>query len=223
MPEWFWHSFNAGQPLVLSELVYHLLTAFVLGAAVAGIHWATRRRDVPPTASLLATLVLLSILIAMLTKVIGDNAARAFSLAGVLAIVRFRTVVEDSRDTAFVIFAVIVGMAVGANYIAVALVGIVVAGLAAAVVRPWNDGGNDRDWHLTVRVGIGDDRGPLEAALARYVLSLRPLAAATGRQGAALDLTYRIRLLPETTPTALVADLNRVVGVQQVELRRPVE
>ena len=60
--------------------------------------------------------MLLSILIAMVTQVIGDNVARAFSLVGALSIVRFRTVVRDTVDTAFVIFAVAVGMAVGAGH-----------------------------------------------------------------------------------------------------------
>src|SRR2546430_13730647 len=45
------------------------------------------------------------------TQVIGDNVARAFSLVGALSIVRFRTVVRDTQDTAYVIFAVVVGMA----------------------------------------------------------------------------------------------------------------
>ena len=65
--------------------------------------------------SFVVTLVLLTILIAMVTQVIGDNVARAFSLVGALSIVRFRTVVRDTQDTAYVIFAVAVGMAVGAE------------------------------------------------------------------------------------------------------------
>ena len=70
--------------------------------------------------SFVVTLVLLTILIAMVTQVIGDNVARAFSLVGALSIVRFRTVVRDTQDTAYVIFAVAVGMAVGANNFSVA-------------------------------------------------------------------------------------------------------
>jgi len=62
------------------------------------------------------------------TQVIGDNVARAFSLVGALSIVRFRTVVRDTQDTAYVIFAVVVGMAVGANDLWVSLIGIGVVG-----------------------------------------------------------------------------------------------
>src|SRR3712207_7408096 len=57
--------------------------------------------------------VLLAVLVALVTLVIGDSTARAFGLVGALSIVRFRTVVEDTRDTAFVIFAVALGMAAG--------------------------------------------------------------------------------------------------------------
>ena len=72
----------------------------------------------------------------MVTQVIGDNIARAFSLVGALSIVRFRTVVRDTQDTAFVIFAVVVGMAAGARDLVVAGIGIVVIGAAAFLMRP---------------------------------------------------------------------------------------
>ena len=49
--------------------------------------------------------------IAMVTQVTGQNVALAFSLVGALSIVRFRTVVQDTNDTAFVIFAVAGGTA----------------------------------------------------------------------------------------------------------------
>ena len=82
-------------------------------------------------ASFRATLVLLSILIAIVTQVVGNNTARAFSLVGALSIVRFRTVVQDTQDTAFVIFAVVMGMAAGANDIWISVIGLVVVTAAA--------------------------------------------------------------------------------------------
>ena len=99
------------------------------------VAWIYRRtRPASDTSSSLSvTLVLLSILIAMVTQVIGDNVARAFSLVGALSIVRFRTVVRDTADTAFVIFAVAVGMAAGAGHPSVALSGIAVVGVGGLV------------------------------------------------------------------------------------------
>ncbi len=65
--------------------------------------WSLRGEALPATFP--TTLVLLAALIAMVTQVIGDNVARAFSLVGALSVVRFRTVVKDTQDTAFVIMA----------------------------------------------------------------------------------------------------------------------
>ena len=122
------------------------------------IYRLTRTAD-ETAPSFTVTLVLLSILIAMVTQVIGDNVARAFSLVGALSIVRFRTVVRDTQDTAYVIFAVAVGMAVGAGHPGLAASGLGVIGFAAFVMR--RGLGNAVVRHdpflVNVRVGLGHD------------------------------------------------------------------
>ena len=115
-------------------ILVRLIVAMLLGAVVAFIYRRTRYAS-QTTSSFTVTLVLLAILIAMVTQVIGDNVARAFSLVGALSIVRFRTVVRDTQDTAYVIFAVAVGMAVGAAHPWLAVGAIGVIGFAAYVMR----------------------------------------------------------------------------------------
>src|SRR6187399_2954985 len=108
LPTWLQQSFSLGGTTgTIGHLSWRLVLAFLLGCVVAGIYRSTHR-DEPITPSFPRTLVLLSILIAMVTQVIGDSIARAFSLAGALSVVRFRTVVRDTKDTAFVIAAVAV-------------------------------------------------------------------------------------------------------------------
>jgi hypothetical protein len=155
----------------------------------------------------------------MVTVVIGNNVARAFGLVGALSIVRFRTVVDDTRDTAFVIFAVVTGMAVGAGLLVGALVGLPVVGLTAWGLSFW---GGRRSTPplatLVIRVGTGPDPGAVTApVLGKYLKEARVVAAATARQGAALDLTYSAHLKPGIDAIALVAELNRIEGVQSVE------
>jgi uncharacterized membrane protein YhiD involved in acid resistance len=223
MPEWLQNAFPNGQSIQVDVLFVRLVLAAVLGGAIALIYWWTHRRDETLTPSFLSTLVLLAILIAMVTQVIGDNVARAFSLVGALSIVRFRTVVEDTRDTAFVIFSVIVGMAVGAGYMVVALAGLVVVGLAAAVVRPRHRApqANRADWSLSVRVSVGQGPETLLAGIfGKHLEEAHLLSTSTGRQGAALDLAYRVRLRATATPITLIDELNQLPGVQNAELRR---
>jgi hypothetical protein len=210
-------------PLSLDELLLRLGLGAVFGVAVGAVYFLTQKKNRTDAGSFVSTLVLLSILLAMVSMVIGSDIARAFSLVGALAIVRFRTVVEDTRDTAFVIFAVITGMAAGAGAHRVAAFGIPIVALMAWLLRLWGGNGNGGvqrtpPGKLVVRLGIGSDpNGPLAETLGRHTAELKLIAIGTARQGAAIDLTYAIRLQEGMTPLGLTADLNRVEGVQSVE------
>ena len=129
-------------PLSIEEILLRLGLGAVFGLAVGAAYFLTQRRTRAEAGSFVSTLVLLSILLAMVSMVIGSDIARAFSLVGALAIVRFRTVVEDTRDTAFVIFAVITGMAAGAGAYLVAAFGIPIVAAMAWALRIWGGNGN---------------------------------------------------------------------------------
>ena len=196
--------------------------ALGLGAVVAGLYrWA--RRGEPVQATFLTTLVLLATLIAMATQIIGDSVARAFSLVGALSVVRFRTVVKDTQDTAFVIFAVVMGMAAGANHLAVGLIGLAVLAAASLVLWPPNRpvGWPKVEGKLSFRAGLaGGSQAAAEDALARAAGRFQLLSVGTARQGTALDLSYRVRLRPGVIPAALVGELIGIDGIDNVELKR---
>ncbi|MFN0104642.1 MAG: DUF4956 domain-containing protein [Bryobacteraceae bacterium] len=205
------------------EVLVRLLAALVLGWVVSWVYSRTTSGE-ESAASLPTTLVLLAVLIAMVTQVIGDNVARAFSLVGALSIVRFRTVVRDTRDTAFVIFAVVVGMAVGSQYPWVAVLGILVGGgasfaLARGEGRPE---GGPSDPHgppmvLRLRVSLGTELEPLLAE-ALGGAKRRLLSMATAKQGTSLEAAYEIYLEKDKSPEELVKRLHRMDGVYDVRL-----
>jgi uncharacterized membrane protein YhiD involved in acid resistance len=205
----------------LGVMALRLVAALVLGAVVAIIY---RRARSSEASSFTATLVLLSILIAMVTQVIGDNVARAFSLVGALSIVRFRTVVRDTQDTAYVIFAVAVGMAVGAGHMAVASAGIAVVAVAAfAMKRPPSAGAEPLPFRLLVRLGLGHEANrTLDATLDTHVRARQLVGVATVRQGAAIEFTYHVAPRGQGPLQELVTALNRLDGVQGVTLERVV-
>lgn len=222
MLEWLTSEIAGTATLSAQQIAPRLGVAAVYGLLVAIIYRCSHGRTKSDSGTLTATLLLLAILIAMVSMVIGDSVARAFSLVGALSIVRFRTVVEDTRDTAFVIFSVIVGMAAGAGLLLVPLIGMPIVGAASIALSRLHDKSSratNLERSLKVRVGIGRDPDQLmRNILTRYVDQYRILAVETTRQGAALDLTYRIRLLAHASSTAFVSELNQVEGVQGVEL-----
>ncbi len=208
-----------------TDVAIRLVVAVILGAGVAWIYRATRGPEgVAPTFPV--TLVLLAVLIAMSTQVIGDNVARAFSLVGALSIVRFRTVVRDTQDTAFVIFAVVIGMAVGARDLAVAGLGIVIVGGAAFLMRPRAAQAtrSTAPYVLHLRVGLGHDLEALIGPTLDEHLGERQLVSlSTAKQGLSVDVSYRGSLRPTASAESLVKALNRIDGVQDVELARQVQ
>jgi uncharacterized membrane protein YhiD involved in acid resistance len=214
--------FNGG---TLTLMFVRLVLAMLLGLAIA---WVYRRaRPVNGEAeSFGVTLVLLTILIAMVTQVIGDNVARAFSLVGALSIVRFRTVVRDTQDTAYVIFAVAIGMAMGANNPSVALCGLTVVGVTALLLRRRTAASpapaDERlPFHLQVRMALGQDADALlGSTLDQFVAARRLVSVTTARQGMSIDASYHAALRGDNHATALVNALNKLEGVQGVELQR---
>jgi uncharacterized membrane protein YhiD involved in acid resistance len=219
MPAWLRNSFNV--TVAWDELTVRLVVALLLGLVIVGVYRYTRLAP-NVTASFPATLVLLTVLIAMVTQVIGDNTARAFSLVGVLSIVRFRTAVRDSKDTAFVVFAVVVGMAVGAGQPVVALCGMGTVALAAIMFRdrPHALGGGPGYAKLRIRLVWSESiEAALLAMLGRHAQQIEPSSVAVVRGGAAIELCYRVRLAHGASATRAVVELQQLEGVQTVELR----
>lgn len=220
MPELLRAPFSNDLAVAPAEVASRLALALLFGWLVAWIYRGTRAR-MDYAESFPQTLVLLSVLIAMVLQVIGDSVARAFSLVGALSVVRFRTVVRDTKDTAFVIFAVVVGMATGASDARVALVGLLIVGLAAFAMKDRSSvrGRETDQFDVKVRLFAGTDveraiGPPLDASAS----SRRLAEISTAKQRSAIDVRYVISFRPARGPAELTSELSRVETVQSVEI-----
>lgn len=98
--------------LKFEEIILNLLMAFVCGLITSLFYrWSYRGINYSP--SFVQSIVLLSMITALVIMVIGNNLARAFGLVGAMSIIRFRTAVKDTRDIVFIFFSLAVGMAAG--------------------------------------------------------------------------------------------------------------
>ena len=198
MPDWFKEVASTGTDVSLQAIAVRLVVSAILGLVVGAVYHGSQRKPIGESFSFVVTMILLTIMVSMTTLVIGKSVARAFSLVGALSIVRFRTVVDDARDTAFVIFAVVVGMAVGAGIVEVYLVGVpvvAVVSIGMSIVGAWlHTTGTER--RLEVRVEVGLDPEILLAEIFRQQLvSYRLAAASTAKQGtSAGSCEYAVRL-----------------------------
>lgn len=222
MPEFLTNALQPPAAAPAWVVLLRLAIALLLGGVVAWIYRKTNHSGAAEN-SFPATLALLSVLIAMVTQVIGDNVARAFSLVGALSIVRFRTAVRDTKDTAYVIFSVVVGMAVGAQNLEVAILGILVVAVASFLIahRAQTHNGHGPAFVATVRVAAGLDPETVAGAVLDQVFSRREaMAAGTARQGAAVEVVYDVRLNKQLAAHQAAARLSAIEGVVEVRLQR---
>lgn len=72
------------------------------------------------------SLIMITMITTMVMVVIGSNISVSLGMVGALSIIRFRTAVKDPRDTAFIFWCVVSGLACGTQNYIIVLVGSIV-------------------------------------------------------------------------------------------------
>ncbi len=86
------------------------------------------RRGTAPAGDFCVTLLLITAISAMIVLTITSNLALSLGMVGALSIVRFRTAIKDSIDTAFLFWAVAAGITAGAGFYLITLIGCLFIG-----------------------------------------------------------------------------------------------
>jgi hypothetical protein len=116
--------FAATRPGALSgaAVLVQLAAAALIGLLVTAVQREIQR-DRTLSRSMEQAQTLLCVSGALVMIIIGDSVARAFGIAGAAAIIRFRTPVDDPRDTTILFLLLALGMAAGIGALPVAGLG----------------------------------------------------------------------------------------------------
>ncbi len=80
------------------------------------------------------SLILLTMVSAMVIMLISSNLTLSLGMVGALSIVRFRTAIKDPIDTVYMFWAVGEGLALGAGFVDVGLIGALVIGVIMVII-----------------------------------------------------------------------------------------
>ena len=206
------------------EILSNIGVALLMGLALAVVYQRTHKglRYAPHFTQ---TIALIPPVVAMFMMVVGSNLARAFGLLGALSIIRFRSVVKDTRDTAFVFAALFVGMACGVstfeNFDAYLLAAV---GLGFVCGLAWffhstNHGADLSDkFILRFAVPKNSDAGPYRAQLQEGSKRVTLINEDMGEDSDRVTLVYDVQLGEEVPTKRYLKNLRRVAGVTDVEL-----
>jgi len=107
---------SLGELAVATVLI--LVGTLLLMLPVSWVYMSARRVQ-GHNQSVVQTLIILPLVVAGVIIVVQNSLALAFSLAGVVGAVRFRTTLRDTRDLVFIFLAIAVGFAAGVESLAV--------------------------------------------------------------------------------------------------------
>ncbi|MGQ0647357.1 MAG: DUF4956 domain-containing protein [Gemmatimonadaceae bacterium] len=103
--------------------------AVLLALPLAWVYMYTRQKK-GYQQSVVHTIVLLPPVVAAVSLLVRNNIGLAFSLAGIVAAVRFRTSLDDSRDAAFIFAVSALGLACGVHLEFAAAISVLFAAIA---------------------------------------------------------------------------------------------
>lgn len=102
---------NSSSEITVSSATATVVAAVILGIVIAFTYYKTQEESYGR--SMAVTLVMLPVILSVIILFIGSNIARAFSLAGTLSIIRFRSAPGDPKDIGFIFFDIAAGLACG--------------------------------------------------------------------------------------------------------------
>ncbi|PIP73509.1 MAG: hypothetical protein COW88_01800 [Candidatus Lloydbacteria bacterium CG22_combo_CG10-13_8_21_14_all_47_15] len=109
-------------------VVFNLLFAFALLLVIVFVYKRTHQ-GLSYSPSFIFTLIIVGILGSVVMMVVQNNLVGAFALLGAFSLIRFRTILKETRDIAFVFFALVIGVAVGTSHYSIALISTVIISL----------------------------------------------------------------------------------------------
>lgn len=124
---------------MMLDVIIALVLAALLGGYLALVYHLTYTGKKEKRGQMIYTLVLLCLGGSLVWLIVANNIVRAFGLAGALAMIRYRTRMQDPKDTTMVFFAIIIGMACGLHQYFTAVFGAAFVGLVLWIIKVVND------------------------------------------------------------------------------------
>ena len=191
-----------------TTLAFTLLLAFAIGQIIGWVYLATNTTP-DTTKAFVASLVVMPVIVALLMMLMAGSLMVAFGLLAVFAVVRFRNVLRDTRDTVFVLWSIVEGMSVGTFRYSTAVIGTIAIAIVLAYLRITNFGVDRRcDGLLCVEIS-GDQklgRDAIDRLLYRHASRWEVTVDQT-TPGQGSVVTYRLHLRDRSRSADLRTEL----------------
>jgi uncharacterized membrane protein YhiD involved in acid resistance len=197
-----------------------LLLAFVLGQALAWVYYFTHS-GLSYSKSFVQSLILITVVIAMVMSTIAGSFVTAVGLMGALSIIRFRNMIKDTRDIAFIFCALVIGMATGSQRFMIAIMGTVVIILIILYLHV-TDFGKHKPHNGFLRFNLSGHIGPkhpVPGILNRFCRNFTLISAQDGDFGDPnVEYAYQVMIRNANRNEQMLSELQGIDGVSNISL-----
>lgn len=198
----------------LVNIIYSLAWAFVLASLIAITHKLTFLGESYPK-NFFQALILGSIVTAMVMMAVGDSLARGLGVFGAMAIIRFRTRIDDPRNVLFLFAALSSGLAVGVFGLAISFAGTVFFCLAAFILHYSPFKTFVHSHIVEVTLPSPTLRQSVELILSQYCFEHQQVGIATGKEEQ-IKLQYSVAFKSIESKNGLLEALHKIEGIKRV-------
>jgi len=209
---------NIAQPYTLMEILANIILAFVLALAIAKVYKMTHR-GLSYSQSMMLSLVLMGTITSVMMMVIGNSLAKAVGLLGAFSIIRFRTAVKDTKDTAYLFFALGSGLAAGTGNYLIAVTGTIMICLIALILHKFNFGSMKKyDYILTFEIDSKQTSEESYKSIFGRYMKQSTLLNINSLEDGKMELVFDIKLIHDKENRNMVAELNSTEGIKNTRL-----
>lgn len=200
---------NVTQTLTIKSTAVTMLAALIFGILIAFTYYKTQE-DRLYQRSLAVTLLMLPMILSVIILFVGSNVARAFSLAGTLSIIRFRSAPGDAKDIGYIFFDIAAGLACGVGLYGYGAVFVIVLCTVMLTVERKNLFDSKKKFK-TLRITVPEDlnfSGAFDEVLQKYTSKYVLTKVKTADLGSLFQLNYDVSLKDGADEKALIDDLR---------------
>ena len=214
--------FGQVDPSILSlvDVASAVAVSLLFGLYVAFVY-----RRVTPDAnysvSILRTLTYLSMIVALVMMIISNQIARAFTLVGALAVIRFRTPIKDAKDAAFIFLSLVAGMGAGVGLYLETALGTFLIGLFIMLIhraRFGSRGTKETLVKFTVPLNGGEGSAYHKKVFDRYGRGHKLVNARSLSDIDRLELTFFVKSLKESDVVNFSRALSSTPELEKVSV-----
>lgn len=202
-------------PLVI---ITNLLISFILGLLIS-VYYRKTHKGLSYSQSFVLTIIYITIITSAVIMVIGNSLARAFALVGALSIIRFRTVIKDTKDIAIIFLSLVVGLAVGTNNYFLAVITTIFMCIIMLILYKINYGVlKGSEFILRFYYDKSNKEDEYLDLLNAETKYLNLLHMEPTEDGNKIRLTYDVSLKEGKDSKDLISKLSKIDGIEDVIL-----